>query len=134
MIKKPIQRVIFLVVWFVPLHSAIAEMAEYASIKQLLIQAIDAPDGKTSGIMVGNIASFLRKATHSNLPLIANVTTVGKFSQPGCKRLNIHLSQPGVKTTTGESENFDVAYGINFCRDGDIPQVGNRFEPLRALN
>lgn len=130
MMKIAIQGIVLLGVLSVSLHSAKAEMVKYASIKPLLIQAIDDLEGKASGILTGNVASYLRKATHSNLPLMANVTTVGVFSQPGCKRLNLHLSQPGVVTTSGEKKNFDLAYGINFCRDGDIPRMGSKYKDL----
>ncbi len=107
-------------------HSAQQGTAEYTHIKPLLIQAIDAPDGKVSAVLTGDVANFFKRVTRSSYPVMANVTTVGSFDQPGCKRLNLHLQQRGVETTTGELRNFDVAYGINFCRDGDAPQSSPR--------
>lgn len=124
------QGIILLASLFSLLQLAMAEVPEYTNIKSLLIQAIDDPEGKADGVLTGNIASFFRKETHSNLPLLVNVSTAGEFSQPGCKRLNLHFRQPGVKTTTGEKKDFDLAYGINFCKDGDAPQAGSSYRQL----
>jgi len=43
----------------------------------------------------------------------------GRFDQPGCKRLNLHLKQTSAQTTSGDLKDFDVSYGINLCRNGD---------------
>jgi len=110
-------------------HAIVAEMMEYTRIKPLLLQAIDAPDGRARGILKGEVASFFRRTTQSDRPLVATVTTVGEFSQPDCKRLNLHLSQQGVRTVSGDRKAFDAAYGINFCRDGDVPQIGSKYIP-----
>lgn len=108
-----------------PAQVVTAEMRQYAHIKPLLLAAIDAPDGKSSGMLTGQLASFFRKVTGSKYPLLATVTTVGNFSQPGCKRLNLHLQQQGVKKTSDENGNFDVSYGLNFCRNGEAPSRGS---------
>lgn len=123
-------KVVLAVVLFMLHHTAIAEMAEYIRIKPLLLQAIDAPDGRARGILKGEVASFFRRTTQSDRPLVATVTTVGEFSQPDCKRLNLHLSQQGVRTVSGDRKAFDAAYGINYCRDGDVPQIGSKYQSL----
>lgn len=127
---KGSRKVVLAVVLFTLHHTAIAEMAEYTRIKPLLLQALDTPDGSASGILTGEVASFFRRTTQSVYPLVATVTTVGEFSQPGCKRLNLHLMQQGVRTVSGVNKAFDVAYGINFCRDGDVPQIGTKYQSL----
>ncbi len=105
---------------------AMAEMPTYPNIKPLLIEAIDAPDGKSGGVVTGPLTGFFRQTTGSQQPVIATVTTVAKFDQPGCKRLNLHLKQPGVQTTSGEKKDFDVNYGFNLCRNGDAPDKQSR--------
>ncbi|MEY3123223.1 MAG: hypothetical protein RI993_2048 [Pseudomonadota bacterium] len=100
---------------------AVAGMPTYPNIKPLLIKAIDAPDGTVSGIVSGPMAGFFRQTTGSQHPVIATVTTLAEFDQPGCKRLNLHLNQAGAQTKSGEPKDFDVSYGINLCRDGDAP-------------
>jgi len=100
---------------------AMAAMATYPNIKPLLIEAIDAPDGKSEGVVTGPLAGFFRQTTGSQQPVIATVTTVASFDQPGCKRLNLHLKQAGVQTISGEKKDFDVNYGFNLCRDGNAP-------------
>lgn len=72
-------------------HSAQQGTAEYTHLKLLLIRAIDAPDGKASAVLTGDVANFFKTVTRSSYPVIANITTVGSFNQPGCKRLNLHL-------------------------------------------
>lgn len=108
-----------------PVHLAAAEMTQYTHIKPLLLAAIDAPDGKASGILTGPLASLFRTTTSSKFPLLATVTTVGDFSQPGCKRLNLHLQQQGVTTTSDGNGKFDVNYGLNLCRNGEAPLQGS---------
>lgn len=106
-------------------YSSGRNLVESGGIKPLLIQAIDAPDGKTSAVLTGEIAGFMQSVTHSSHPVIANVTTVGSFNQSGCKRLNLHLHQQLESVTPGGAESFDVAFGINLCRDGDAPDRGS---------
>lgn len=108
-----------------PVHLAAAEMMQYTYIKPLLLAAIDAPDGKASGVLTGPLASLLRTITGSKYPLLATVTTVGDFSQPGCKRLNLQLQQQGIRTTSDESGNLKVNYGLNLCRNGEAPLRGS---------
>jgi hypothetical protein len=108
-----------------PVHLAASEMTQYTHIKPLLLAAIDASDGKASGMLTGPLASLFRTTTGSKCPLLATVTTVGDFSQPGCKRLNLHLQQQGVRTVSDESGNFEVNYGLNLCRNGEAPLQGS---------
>jgi len=69
---------------------------------------------------------LFRQKTGSQQPVIATVTTVARFDQPGCKRLNLHLKQSGVQTTSGEEKDFDVNDGFNLCRNGDAPDKQSR--------
>lgn len=104
-----------------PVYSAVAEMKEYTHIKPLLLEAIDAQDGKVIGIVTGPVAGFFRQTTRSQSPIVATVTAIGSFKQLGCKRLNLHLKQGGVKTASGEMRDFKVSYGLNLCRNGEAP-------------
>ncbi|TXF13562.1 hypothetical protein [Pelomicrobium methylotrophicum] len=99
----------------------ITHAAEYTSAKPLLLQAIDAPDGRAQGEIVGPIADKFRETTKSSAPVMAEVTTLKSFKQEGCKRLNLRLSQAGVPTKDRGTTEFVVNYGINLCRDGSPP-------------
>jgi hypothetical protein len=104
--------------------------AEYTSAKPLLMQAIDAPDGRVEGELVGPIADKFRETTKSTAPLMAEVTTIKSFKQEGCKRLNLRLKQANVMTKEGKPVEFAVDYGINLCRDGSPPTEGMDLEKI----
>jgi hypothetical protein len=104
--------------------------AEYTSAKLLLMQAIDAPDGRVEGELVGPIADKFRETTKSTAPLMAEVTTIKSFKQEGCKRLNLRLKQANVMTKEGKPVEFAVDYGINLCRDGSPPTEGMDLEKI----
>ena len=44
-----------------------------ATVKQLLLMAIDAPDGKASGVLTDAIADRFRQTTGSSLPVLVEV-------------------------------------------------------------
>ncbi|MEO1767663.1 hypothetical protein [Thiobacter aerophilum] len=106
-----------------------AHAAEYTSAKPLLLQAIDAPDGRAQGEIVGPIADKFRETTKSSAPVMAEVTTIKSFKQEGCKRLNVRLTQANVPTKDGKLVEFAVNYELNLCRDGSPPTEGVNHSP-----
>lgn len=94
-----------------------------AAVKHLLLMAIDAPDGKASGVLVDSIADRFRQATGSALPVLVEVSTLKHFRQEGCRRLNLRIRQEGAG-----KEQFGIDYGINLCRDGSPPTEGMDLE------
>ena len=115
--------------------SASAYAAEYTSVNQLLLQAIDASGGRANGIILGQLAEKFKVTTGSSSPIRAEVTTIKSFKQEGCKRLNVRLTQSGVATSEGRTADFGMDYGLNLCRDGspptegmDLEQAGNGLE------
>ena len=120
---------------FLLMASVQSHAAEYTSAKPLLMQAIDAPDGRVEGELVGPIADKFRETTKSTAPLMAEVTTIKSFKQEGCKRLNLRLKQANVMTKEGKPVEFAVDYGINLCRDGSPPTEGMDMEKVgKALD
>lgn len=109
-----------------------ASAAEYYSIKQAMIEAIDAPDGTLGGRLSGPIAERFAVTTGSKKPVIFKITTEYAFPQEGCKRFNAHLSQDDVPKKDGSRTTFDFSYGINLCRDGSpapmrqVPRVARK--------
>ena len=108
--------------------SASASAAEYSSVKQLLLGAIDATDGRTSGFILGQIAEKFKGTTGSPAPILAEVSTIKSFKQDGCKRLNVRLTQSGVATSEGRTADFGMDYGLNLCRNGSPPTEGMDLE------
>ncbi len=99
--------------------SPMAEAESSATVKQLLLMAIDAPDGKASGVLTDAIADRFRQASGSTLPVLVEVSTLKHFRQDGCRRLNLRIRQEG----SGKGQ-FGIDYGINLCRDGSPPTEG----------
>ena len=93
------------------------------TVKQLLLMAIDAPDGKATGVLNDPIADRFRQATGSTLPVLVEVSTLKHFRQEGCRRLNLKIRQEGA----GKGQ-FGIEYGINLCRDGSPPTEGMDLE------
>ena len=108
--------------------SASTSAAEYSSIKPLLLGAIDAPDGRTSGFILGQIAEKFKRTTGSPAPVQAEVSTIRSFRQAGCKRLNVRLTQSGVASSEGRAADFGMEYGLNLCRNGSPPTEGMDLE------
>ena len=89
----------------------------------LMKAAIDAPDGRASGVIDDAVASLIAKTTGRTAPVTARIETVRMFHQAGCRRLKATLSQPA-------SGQADVAFPfeMNLCRDGSAPRDGMDLE------
>ena len=108
--------------------SAYAFASDYPSVRQLMVRAIDAADGKASGFVLGQIADKFQRTTGSSARVKAEVTTIKSFQQEGCKRLNVRLTQSDVPTSDGRLADFGIDYGLNMCRDGSPPTEGMDLE------
>lgn len=99
--------------------ATLAKAAQYDSPKALLMQAIDAPDGKASGEIVGPVAERFRQATGSSAPVLAEVSTIKSFQQEGCKRLQLRLRQGDVTDKEGRRGEIAFTYDFNLCQVPD---------------
>ena len=97
---------------------------EYSNVKPFLLQELDHPDGITQGEITGPIADKFKTTTKSMSTVIATVTTLKCFKQPGCSRLNLSLRQDNVSTKQGKLVPFEINIGINLCKNGDPPNEG----------
>ncbi|WP_299159652.1 hypothetical protein [Accumulibacter sp.] len=95
-----------------------------ADLKQHLIAAIDAPDGRSDGELSGRMAEFFKGQTRSPAPVRVQVTTLRKFAEAGCARLEATLIQDDVPTKDGKRIPLAVRYELNLCRDGQPPSEG----------
>jgi len=101
-----------------------ASAAENVSVKTLLMQALNAPDGKAKGIVEGKEADAIHAATGVSDPVRAEVSTIKKFNQEGCSRLAVRLVQPNAPTKDGGKADFALNYELNLCRNGMPPSEG----------
>ena len=101
-----------------------ASAAESFSVKALLMQALNAPDGAAKGIVEGKEADAIHSATGASDPVRAEVSTIKKFNQEGCSRLAVRLVQPNTPTKEGGKTDFALNYELNLCRNGMPPSEG----------
>ena len=101
-----------------------ASVAESFSVKALLMQALNAPDGAAKGIVEGKEADAIHSATGASYPVRAEVSTIKKFNQEGCSRLAVRLVQPNTPTKEGGKTDFALNYELNLCRNGMPPSEG----------
>ena len=101
-----------------------ASAAESFSVKTLLMQALNAPDGAAKGIVEGKEADAIHAATGASDPVRAEVSTIKKFNQEGCSRLAVRLVQPNTPTKEGGKTDFALNYELNLCRNGMPPSEG----------
>jgi hypothetical protein len=91
--------------------------------RPLLVKAIDSSDGAAFGILIGPMAEALSTRMKATSPILIDITTLRRYKQAGCSRLNIRFSQDGVVlpgTDKPRMQTFDL--GLNYCRDGQPPR------------
>jgi hypothetical protein len=91
-------------------------------LRPLLVQAIDAPGGTSTGILAGPLAQVLRSRAISSDPLQVNVTTLKVYREPGCKRLHVQFRQSNVTLGNEPPVDRELAFQLNYCRDGRPPR------------
>ena len=101
-----------------------ANAAESFSVKALLMQALNAPDGAAKGIVVGKEADAIHTSTGAPDPVKAEVSTIKKYNQEGCSRLAVKLVQPNAPTKEGGKTDLVLNYELNLCRNGMPPGEG----------
>jgi len=114
----------FITIATITLFASTASAAESFSVKALLMQALNAPDGTAKGIVEGKEADAIHTATGVSDPIRAEVSTIKKFNQEGCSRLAVRLVQPNTPTKEGGKTDFALNYELNLCRNGMPPSEG----------
>lgn len=92
-------------------------------VRILLIAAIDSPEGEARGQLTGEMARMITDRFKATGPILIDVTTLKRYAQAGCSRLNVRFSQQGVQlpgTAAPQAKSVDI--GINYCRDGQPPR------------
>ena len=95
---------------------------EVSNLRPLLVAAIDAPDGRSAGTLAGPLAEVLRSRGVSAAPLLVEVTTLTIYRQPGCRRLNVRFQQQDVTIKNAPPADRELAFQLNYCRDGRAPR------------
>ena len=91
--------------------------------RPLLAAAIDASSGEAHGMLVGEVADAVTQRFKGTSPIYIDVTTVRRYAQAGCRRLNVRLWQDGVQLPgVPAPQRQTIDFGINYCRDGHPPK------------
>ena len=114
--------------WLAIITGAILEASAQERIpvqdaRPLLIAAIDASSGEAHGMLVGEIADAVTQRFKGTSPIYIDVTTVRRYVQAGCRRLNVRFWQDGVQLPgVPAPRRQTIDFGINYCRDGQPPK------------
>ncbi|MDP2005245.1 MAG: hypothetical protein Q8K45_06185 [Rubrivivax sp.] len=99
------------------------DRAQVQDARPLLIAAIEAPDGQSRGVLVGEIADAITRQFKGTSPIYIDVTTERRYTQAGCSRLNVRFWQEGVQLPGAAAPRRQtIDFGINYCRDGLPPK------------
>ncbi|MCG2583880.1 hypothetical protein [Massilia sp. TS11] len=98
--------------------------------RPVLVAAIDAPDGKAHGVLVGQMGAAFAERFSTQAPLTIDVSTEWRYAQPDCSRLKVVFRQAGVLVPGAVApEKKRVEIGLNYCRDGSPPKSLKRRTP-----
>lgn len=90
--------------------------------KVLMLAAIDAPDGRAAGMLTGELADAITQRFSATSALFMDVTTLARYAEDGCRRLNVRFWQEGIRLTPGQApKQQTIDIGINYCRNGQPP-------------
>ena len=99
--------------------------------RDLLMKAMNSKDGKVTVEVSGKTAEVIRQQINRpNARVVAEVTTVAKLKQEGCKRFNIRYTTPGtlLPMTDGSTRMLDMSVKLNMCQNGLPPGVDSEYE------
>lgn len=102
--------------------SSTALAAGSYSVKSLMMEALNSPTGRASGIIEGKEADKIHETTGSFDPLRGEVTTLKRYKEEGCSRLALKLTQPNTPTKEGKKVDFIFNYELNLCKNGKPPR------------
>ena len=94
-----------------------------SSLGALMKSAIDAPNGRASGLLNDAVAGLIARTTGRAAPVTVNIETLRVFQQEGCRRFKATLSQP----VPGQPDVV-FPFVMNLCRDGSAPREGMDLE------
>lgn len=91
--------------------------------RPVMLAALQSVNGEAHGILSGEIADALTQRFAATSPIYIDVTTVKRYAQAGCARLNVRFWQDGVLLPGASSPRRQtIDFGINYCLDGQPPQ------------
>ena len=103
--------------------TAAQERTPVQDARPLLIAAIEAADGQSRGVLVGEIADAITRQFKGTSPIYIDVATERRYAQAGCSRLKVRFWQEGVQLPgVASPRRQTIDFGINYCLDGLPPK------------
>ena len=93
----------------------------YYSMREALIAAVKSPEKTIHYDDTLGAASPVRAMINKpDAKVVAEITTLAKLEQPGCSRLQVHVTTPGtlLPTSAGDERPLDAKMELNICEDG----------------
>lgn len=90
-------------------------------------------DGSARGEATGEMFDQMRQTTRSSAPFFMKAKVIKRFSQEGCARLSVELSQADVPTKDGRTAPFSTTWEMNVCVDGTPPAEGRDPDAMKKL-
>lgn len=91
--------------------------------RPVMLAAIQASDGEAHGVLIGDVADAITRRFGATSPIFIDVTTEGRYQQPGCSRLKVLFSQDGVLLPGAPAPRKQtMEFGINYCLNGLPPK------------
>lgn len=113
---------LFGMVLALPLCLADRVRLDVPDVKSLLLAAIDAPDGRASGVLKNADTHAISTHFGATSPVSVDVATLLRYAQPGCRRLAVRIWQEGVRLNAQQAPGTQtMQFDINYCRDGRPP-------------
>lgn len=95
---------------------------QVTDVRTLLQLALDAPEGRAAGLLVGPAADAIGQRFQATGPIQVDVHTLQRLAQPGCSRLSVQFAQDGVRLPgAAAASTRTIDFGLNYCRDGQPP-------------
>lgn len=94
--------------------------------RSLIMEAMQSKTGSTTAELTGPLADIIRgRINRPNAKILAEVTTLEKLPQEGCKRFQIRFTTPGtlLPTEDGRQQMLDLNMKLNMCPNGMPPGV-----------
>lgn len=98
-----------------------AQAADRNTVKTLMLQALNSPDGASKGIVEGAVADKIHETTGAYDTVRAEVSTLKRYKEDGCSRLAVKLIQPNTPTKEGPKTDFALNYELDLCKNGMPP-------------
>lgn len=106
-----------------PLLATAQQRLPVPDARPLLVAALAAPDGQAHGVLAGPLAEAITGRFKATSPILVDVSTLRRYAQPGCSRLNVRFWQDGVhQPGAAAPRRQTVDFGIDYCRDGLPPR------------